>query len=138
MVIGIGMMVLQQFSGVNAVIFYGAAILRKAGVKSADVGALAIAVTQVVMTCVCCWLMDLSGRRALLMVSTAGMAASVLMLAYYFAYEEVRRSVLFYLYIYIYIYKIYLDIYIPEGVHRGHGRLRGHARLLLRLRGGPP
>mmetsp|Transcript_39297 Transcript_39297/g.65997 ORF Transcript_39297/g.65997 Transcript_39297/m.65997 type:complete len:514 (-) Transcript_39297:322-1863(-) len=88
MVIGVGMMVLQQFSGINAVVFYSASILADAGIKNADVAALAVGVTQVVMTVVCCWLMDKAGRRWLLMVSTLGMSASAFTMGVYFNIKE--------------------------------------------------
>ncbi|EOD26970.1 hypothetical protein EMIHUDRAFT_457240 [Emiliania huxleyi CCMP1516] len=55
-------MFVQQFSGINAVIFYSASILQES-----------IGQPWVVMTAVAVLLMDRAGRRALLLVSLAGM-----------------------------------------------------------------
>eukprot|EP00238_Polyblepharides_amylifera_P006996 CAMPEP_0196574592 /NCGR_PEP_ID=MMETSP1081-20130531/4285_1 /TAXON_ID=36882 /ORGANISM="Pyramimonas amylifera, Strain CCMP720" /LENGTH=511 /DNA_ID=CAMNT_0041892671 /DNA_START=118 /DNA_END=1653 /DNA_ORIENTATION=+ len=88
MLIVVGSMMLQQFSGVNAVVFYSANILRDAGVEQADIASLAVAGIQVVMTVVCCQLMDRAGRRALLLTSAGGMAASASLLATYFLCKQ--------------------------------------------------
>ncbi|GAQ91216.1 sugar transporter [Klebsormidium nitens] len=84
LVAGVGLMVLQQFSGVNAVMFYSGTIFRAAGVHSADAAAFTCGLLQVFMTGLAVWLMDKAGRRLLLMVSAGGMAVSSAALAYSF------------------------------------------------------
>lgn len=64
-------MVLQQFGGVNAIAFYASAIFISAGF-SGSVGTIAMVVVQVPMTALGVVLMDKSGRRPLLLVSSAG------------------------------------------------------------------
>jgi len=66
-------MFVQQFSGINAVIFYSASILQAGGIDDPNTGGLLIMGVQVVMTAVAVLLMDRAGRRALLLVSLAGM-----------------------------------------------------------------
>ncbi|KAM0947735.1 putative major facilitator, sugar transporter, major facilitator superfamily [Dioscorea sansibarensis] len=70
-VVGVGLMVFQQFGGVNAVCFYASAIFVSAGF-SGDIGSIAMVIIQIPMTTLGVFLMDVSGRRPLLMISAAG------------------------------------------------------------------
>ncbi|PON64405.1 Sugar/inositol transporter [Parasponia andersonii] len=69
--VGVGLMVLQQFGGVNGIAFYASAIFISAGF-SGSVGTIAMVAVQVPMTALGVVLMDKSGRRPLLLVSSAG------------------------------------------------------------------
>ncbi|KAJ8472027.1 hypothetical protein OPV22_026370 [Ensete ventricosum] len=71
-IVGVGLMVLQQFGGVNAICFYASEIFVSAGFSSGDTGMIAMAAVQIPMTTLGVLLMDRSGRRPLLMVSAAG------------------------------------------------------------------
>ncbi|KAI4310984.1 hypothetical protein MLD38_035922 [Melastoma candidum] len=71
LLVGVGLMVLQQFGGVNAVAFYASYIFISAGF-SGSIGTIAMVVVQVPMTTLGVLLMDKSGRRPLLLVSAAG------------------------------------------------------------------
>ena len=80
-----GLMLLQQISGINVVMFYTVSIFESAGFK--DTGSLAtmlVGGVQVVFTIVACILMDRAGRRVLLVIATAGMAAGCFGMAYYY------------------------------------------------------
>ncbi|CAO2161926.1 unnamed protein product [Urochloa humidicola] len=70
--VGVGLMVLQQFGGVNAICFYASEIFVSAGFSSGSTGMLAMVAVQIPMTGLGVLLMDKSGRRPLLMVSAAG------------------------------------------------------------------
>jgi len=72
--IGIGLLLLQQLSGINAIMFYGTYIFKSAGVSSSKVANLGLGAIQVVMTAFTAWLMDKAGRRLLLMISAGGMS----------------------------------------------------------------
>ncbi|GLJ20346.1 hypothetical protein SUGI_0369480 [Cryptomeria japonica] len=74
--IGIGLLVLQQLTGISGIMFYNASIFKSAGISDADVASLGLAGVQILMTGFIAWLMDKAGRRLLLMISSAGMAAS--------------------------------------------------------------
>ncbi|XP_057814287.2 sugar transporter ERD6-like 4 isoform X1 [Cryptomeria japonica] len=74
--IGIGLLVLQQLTGISGIMFYNASIFKSAGISDADVASLGLAGVQILMTGSIAWLMDKAGRRLLLMISSAGMAAS--------------------------------------------------------------
>uniref|UniRef100_A0A803KP98 Major facilitator superfamily (MFS) profile domain-containing protein n=2 Tax=Chenopodium quinoa TaxID=63459 RepID=A0A803KP98_CHEQI len=71
LIVGVGLMVFQQFGGVNGVVFYANSIFESAGL-SGRVGTLAMVAIQIPMTVVGTVLMDKSGRRPLLMISAAG------------------------------------------------------------------
>ncbi|KAL6293271.1 hypothetical protein ACE6H2_001413 [Prunus campanulata] len=71
-IIGVGLMVFQQFAGINGVQFYASETFESAGVSS-KIGTIAYACLQVPITLVGALLMDKTGRRVLVMVSAAGM-----------------------------------------------------------------
>lgn len=78
--IGIGLLLLQQLSGINGIMFYSTYIFKSAGISSANAASLGLGAIQVLMTGVAVWLMDKAGRRLLLMVSSGGMAICHLLL----------------------------------------------------------
>ncbi|XP_020868547.1 sugar transporter ERD6-like 5 isoform X3 [Arabidopsis lyrata subsp. lyrata] len=64
--VGVGLMVLQQFGGVNGIAFYSSSIFESAGFSS-KIGMIAMVVVQIPMTTLGVVLMDKSGRRPLLL-----------------------------------------------------------------------
>lgn len=88
LMVGIGLLVLQQLSGINGVLFYSSNIFASAGVSSSDVATFGLGALQVVATGVTTWLMDKAGRRLLLTVSSSIMTASLTLVAIAFYLEE--------------------------------------------------
>ncbi len=89
LVIGIGLAVFQQVTGINTVIYYAPTILRQAGFASNAVAILAtagIGVVNVAATVAALLLMDRAGRRPLLIGGMIGMVACLLALAGSFAF----------------------------------------------------
>ncbi len=95
MVVGIGLAIAQQITGINTVIYYAPTILDFAGFSSASVAILAsvgVGIVNVLLTLVAMQLIDRVGRRPLLLVSLAGMAASLFVLGLAFALPQLAGS----------------------------------------------
>ncbi|XP_019172878.1 PREDICTED: sugar transporter ERD6-like 16 [Ipomoea nil] len=71
-IIGVGLMVFQQFIGINGIGFYASETFSAAGLSNGNIGTIAYAIIQVPITVGGAMLMDRSGRRPLLMVSATG------------------------------------------------------------------
>ncbi|GAB2267338.1 hypothetical protein Dimus_002324 [Dionaea muscipula] len=81
LMIGNGLLILQQLSGINGVLFYSSTIFAEAGVKSSNVATFGLGAAQVIATVVTTWLADRAGRRLLLIISSSGMTISLLVVA---------------------------------------------------------
>ncbi len=88
--IGVGISVFQQITGINTVIYYAPRIFQLAGFPTAESSILAtvwIGTINVIMTLVGLWLVDKIGRRALLLGGVAGMALSLILLGLAFLFQ---------------------------------------------------
>ena len=80
LVIGIGLAVFQQFTGINTVIYYAPTIFQMAGLHSASAAILAtvgVGVVNVLLTIVALRMLDRAGRRPLLLYGLVGMVISL-------------------------------------------------------------
>ena len=87
LVVGIGLAVFQQVTGINTVIYYAPKIIQSAGISSASGAILTtagIGMVNVLMTIVSMWLIDRIGRRPLLLTGIAGMAVTLGVLGWAF------------------------------------------------------
>ena len=87
LLVGIGLAVFQQITGINTVIYYAPTILQSAGISSASGAILAtagIGVVNVLMTLVSMWLVDRVGRRPLLLIGIAGIVITLGVLGFAF------------------------------------------------------
>jgi len=76
--VSLSLMILQQFSGINVVIFNTVLIFKSAGVNlDPAVATILVGVVQFVATILSTVLVDRAGRRILLLVSGVGMAVSM-------------------------------------------------------------
>jgi SP family galactose:H+ symporter-like MFS transporter len=76
LVVGIGLAIFQQVTGINTVIYYAPTIFQFAGFASAAIAILAtvgVGIMNMLMTIVAIRLIDRVGRRPLLMIGLAGM-----------------------------------------------------------------
>lgn len=88
LIVGVGLAIFQQVTGINTVIYYAPTILQSAGISSASGAILAtagIGAVNVLMTLVSMWLVDRMGRRSLLLIGTAGMIVTLGLLGWAFA-----------------------------------------------------
>jgi MFS transporter, SP family, galactose:H+ symporter len=88
LIIGVGLAILQQFVGINTVIYYAPTIFLLAGFKSAQTAILAttvVGVINVLSTVLALFLVDRLGRRALLLMGSAGMMVMLVAIGIVFA-----------------------------------------------------
>ena len=74
LLVGVVLGMLSQFSGINAIIYYGPRILEEAGISLSDAlgGQVIIGIVNVIFTIVAIWKVDKFGRRGLLIVGASG------------------------------------------------------------------
>ena len=87
LVVGIGLAIFQQITGINTVIYYAPVIIQSAGISSASGAILAtagIGLVNVLMTIVSMRLIDRAGRRPVLLTGVAGMVVTLGLLGFVF------------------------------------------------------
>jgi sugar porter (SP) family MFS transporter len=91
-IIGMSLAILSQFSGINAIIYYGPRIFESAGfgVGGALDGQVIIGIVNVVFTLIAIWKIDQIGRRMLLFIGCFGMLISHLIIGtvFYTGYTD--------------------------------------------------
>jgi SP family galactose:H+ symporter-like MFS transporter len=95
LMIGVGLAVFQQITGINAILYYTPTILQMAGFKSASSAILATVLVggvNFVVTIIALLLLDRVGRRPLLLFGIAGMIVTLTCLGYLFGAEHVSRA----------------------------------------------
>ncbi|XP_023533480.1 sugar transporter ERD6-like 7 [Cucurbita pepo subsp. pepo] len=89
-IIGVGLMVCQQFGGINGICFYVANIFESAGF-SVSVGTTTYAILQVIVTGIGAILIDKAGRKPLILVSASGLVLGCILdaVAFYLKANEI-------------------------------------------------
>lgn len=96
LVVGIGLAIFQQFTGINTVIYYAPTIFQFAGFPSASVAILAtvgVGVVNVALTIVALRLLDRAGRRPLLLYGLIGMILSLAILGFAFLSPSLSSAI---------------------------------------------
>ncbi|GAA2065391.1 sugar porter family MFS transporter [Streptomyces albiaxialis] len=103
LVVGLVLAAVQQFGGINTIIYYAPTIIQQTGLNASNsiFYSVAIGVINLVMTLVAIRLVDRAGRRPMVLVSLALMAVSIFMLG--LAFVVGMNSVLTLLFMVIYI-----------------------------------
>ena len=79
--IAAGLFVIQQFAGINAVVYFSNTVFRAAGIQSDTLASAAVAMVNVTGTAAAARALDRAGRKPLLLWSFAGMGASLAVLS---------------------------------------------------------
>ncbi len=90
LVVGVGLAILQQVTGINTVIYYAPTIVEFTGVNSSAgsiLAAVGVGVINVGFTILALRLLDRAGRRTLLMIGVSGMVVSLFALGLAFKVE---------------------------------------------------
>ena len=91
LIVGVGLAVFQQITGINTVIYYAPTIFEFAGFKTAGSSILAGADLGIVMWCIhvlAIFLMDRVGRRPLLLIGVAGQIIGLTILGAAFQFQQ--------------------------------------------------
>jgi sugar porter (SP) family MFS transporter len=83
LVVGIGLAILQQITGINTVIYYAPTIIQETGIDSdfsSILASLGVGIINVVMTVVALRLLDTRGRREMLFIGVSGISLSLFLL----------------------------------------------------------
>jgi SP family galactose:H+ symporter-like MFS transporter len=95
--LGVGLAIFQQITGVNTIIYYTPTILQMAGFQTASSAILTtvlVGAVNVVATVISLLLLDRIGRRPLLLFGIAGMSLSLAHLGYAFGASHIVRHVI--------------------------------------------
>ncbi|MCI2422545.1 sugar porter family MFS transporter [Saccharopolyspora sp. K220] len=82
LVVGVGLAIIQQITGINTIIYFAPSILRATGfgTSGAILSTVGVGVVNVALTVVAIGLVDRLGRRPLVLIGLAGMALSAALL----------------------------------------------------------
>lgn len=89
-VIGVGIAILGQFMGVNAVLYYGPTIFENAGLSGGDslFYQVLVGLVNMLTTVLALVIIDRVGRKKLVYYGVSGMIGSLLLIGLYFIYGE--------------------------------------------------
>ncbi len=79
LIVGVGLAILQQVTGINAVMYYAPEIFKEtgAGTNAALVQTILVGLINFLFTILAIWLIDKVGRKVLLLIGSASMAVSL-------------------------------------------------------------
>jgi SP family arabinose:H+ symporter-like MFS transporter len=104
MIVGVVLAVLQQITGINAIMYYAPEIFKRAGAgtNAALSQTVLVGIVNLAFTLVALWLIDKVGRKALLLVGAVLMTVSLLVVGYGFHAENVS-GILILVFILLYV-----------------------------------
>jgi sugar porter (SP) family MFS transporter len=95
LIVGVGLAVFQQITGINTVLYYAPTILSSIGLGTltAILATVGIGIVNVALTVVALWQVDRLGRRPLLLISVGGMAVMLGVLGAVFHFTALSGTV---------------------------------------------
>ncbi|NLX14666.1 MAG: sugar porter family MFS transporter [Phycisphaerales bacterium] len=90
LLVGIGLAILQQITGINIVLYFAPEIFKKTGGLSAQAisDTVFVGIVNLIFTVVAVWVVDKIGRKPLLMIASTGMGISLFLLGRAFIQEQ--------------------------------------------------
>jgi MFS transporter, SP family, arabinose:H+ symporter len=97
LLVGVGLAVLQQITGINVVLYYAPEIFKSAGMTftKAINDTVIVGVVNLLFTLAAFWLVDRLGRKILLLLGSLGMGASLFLLGASFIVQPLGETRLF-------------------------------------------
>jgi MFS transporter, SP family, arabinose:H+ symporter len=94
--IGVALAVLQQFTGIDAIIYYGPRIFEEAGFALSEAlgGQVVIGIINVTFTVIAIFTIDSLGRKKLLLLGTSGMFITLILIGILFAIGKAQGMLL--------------------------------------------
>ncbi|TGB02409.1 sugar porter family MFS transporter [Halobacillus salinus] len=144
LLVGGGIAVLQQFIGINAVIYYAPTIFTEAGLENSAsiLGTVGIGILNVLMTLVAIATIDKVGRKKLLLIGNVGMTLSLAILATILFTQELTTSIAWLTVVFLGLFIIFFSatwgpvvwVMLPELFPlKARGAATGFTTLLLSL-----
>ena len=135
LLVGIGLSVFGQFTGVNIIIYYGPSILENAGFKidGALQFQIAIGLINLIFTIIALWKIDRWGRRPLLVYGMFSVFISLIIIAFQFTFDS-SQGILIVVMLCIYMASLALSINAVIWVLIGEifpNRIRGSAMSIV-------
>jgi len=103
LVIGIVLAILQQVTGINAVLYYAPEIFKNLGSKTqtALLQTVVVGAVNIGFTIIAIWMVDRLGRRPLMLIGATGMGLALLSLGFAFHFNQTGLWVLLFILAYI-------------------------------------
>lgn len=94
LVVGVGLAIIQQITGINTIIYFAPSILRATGfgTSGAMLSTVGVGIVNVALTVVAIGLVDRLGRRPLVLIGLAGMALSAVLLGSVYLLPDLRGA----------------------------------------------
>ncbi|XP_075435104.1 solute carrier family 2, facilitated glucose transporter member 8 isoform X1 [Ascaphus truei] len=90
--VGVFLMFFQQWTGINAIMFYADTIFEEANFKNSSLASVIVGLVQVFFTAIAALIMDKAGRKVLLIISGIIMACSAALFGVFFKITEVNLN----------------------------------------------
>ncbi|GFN31502.1 sugar porter family MFS transporter [Paenibacillus xylaniclasticus] len=110
LIVGVVIAILQQITGINAVLYYAPEILKEtgAGTNAALLQTILVGAINVIFTILAIWLIDKIGRKVLLLVGSSIMTVCLILIGYAFHTDTTGAAVLILLLVYVAAFAISL------------------------------